>query len=95
MASECYIVQFKVSGLLHYNQAYIVTREQLDIVKDCKIKLDSLCGCDGCELCMAGSVDIEYLDCLYIGNKVSPALTMLESTAIRLGKIIDACSGDE
>jgi hypothetical protein len=59
-ADHC-IAQFSVSGLLNYRQSCIVTRKQLAIVKHCNVKLDSLCSCDGCELCQAGSVCIKFV----------------------------------
>lgn len=84
-----YIVQFEVTGLLRYDQSYIVTREQLAIVENCNVELDRLCTCDGCELCMAGSVDVRFVKSMPIA-RVTPQLLMLESTAIDLDMIIKA-----
>ncbi|AJF97420.1 hypothetical protein TW95_gp0686 [Pandoravirus inopinatum] len=84
-----YIVQFSVTGLLEYDQSYIVTREQLAVVEGCNITLDRLCTCDGCELCMAGSVDIKFVRSLPLA-RVTPQLLLLESQAINLDTIIEA-----
>jgi hypothetical protein len=89
-SAQRYIARFKVSGLLRYEQSYVVTAKQLAAIKEHgDVEIDKLCSCDGCELCGCHGVYLGLIDATPI-SRISPTMRLLMSELISLETVMEA-----